>query len=102
MQFNSYSYLLSLAIAVAIFWSLPVRLRRAYVLLVSLAFYATWNPGLIALPLGLCGVTWLCAHEARKQIETPRAKIFLRTGIGIVILVLVIAKYRGFLLGNLQ
>src|SRR5215470_8936155 len=98
MQFNSYSYLLSLAIAVAIFWVLPIRFRRAYVLLVSLGFYATWNPGLIALPLGLCAVTYLCARKLREQIETPRAKTWLRAGIGTVIVVLVIAKYRGFLL----
>jgi alginate O-acetyltransferase complex protein AlgI len=102
MQFNSYSYLLSLALAVAIFWALPVRFRRAYVLLVSLGFYATWNPGLIVLPLGLCAVTYLCARKAREQIETPRAKTFVSLGIAFVILVLVIAKYRGFLLTNLQ
>src|SRR5689334_3468532 len=102
MQFNSYSYLLALAFAVAIFWGLPVRFRRGYVLLVSVGFYATWSPALVLLPLALCGITHRCAQGMRANPGTPRAQWLLRMGIGTVILVLVIAKYRGFLLGNLQ
>ena len=102
MQFNSYSYLLSLAIVVALFWALPVRWRRGFVLLVSIAFYATWNPILIALPLGLCAVTWVCARELIKDPDAPRGRSWLRWGIGTVLAVLVVAKYRGFILGNLE
>ena len=59
MQFNTYSYLLFLAIAAIVFWSLPVRLRRAYVLVVSLLFYASWNVYFLVLPLIICASTEL-------------------------------------------
>ena len=43
MQFNSYSYLALLPVAVAIFWTLPARARRAYIIILSVVFCATWN-----------------------------------------------------------
>jgi alginate O-acetyltransferase complex protein AlgI len=102
MQFNSYSYLLSLALVVAVFWLLPVRVRRAYVLLVSLAFYATWNPAFVVLPLALCAVTYACHLAVQGHPDTRRSRRILRAGIATVILVLAVAKYRGFVLSNLE
>jgi D-alanyl-lipoteichoic acid acyltransferase DltB (MBOAT superfamily) len=97
MQFNSYSYLLSLPIVVAIFWMLPIRARRAYVVMLSLAFCATWNLVLIALPLAIALVTYGCATLIRHN--PSRAPILLRIGIGLIVTVLAFFKYRGFLTG---
>ena len=94
MQFNSYSYLLCLPIVVAIFWALPVHLRRAFVILVSIAFCATWNAYLVALPLAFSLLTYLCVTAMRRNPATaPRTA---RAGIALVVFVLAAFKYRGF------
>jgi alginate O-acetyltransferase complex protein AlgI len=98
MQFNSYSYLLLLPIAVAIFWALPVRARRAYIVAVSVAFCATWNAVLVALPLAIAVLTHVCASFIRRDAATARTAT--RTGITLIVLVLAFFKYRGFLTGT--
>jgi alginate O-acetyltransferase complex protein AlgI len=102
VQFNSYSYLLGLAAVVLVFWLLPVKFRRVYVLLISIAFYATWDPLLVLLPLGLCSLTYLAALGMQAHPRTFQARRYLQLGIGVVILALAGAKYRGFLFSNLQ
>ena len=98
MQFNSYSYLLCLPVVVAIFWALPVQVRRAYVIIVSLAFCATWNAYLVALPLAFSILTYVCAGAMRRNPATaPRTARF---GIALIVLVLAFFKYRGFLTGT--
>ena len=54
MQFNSYSYLELLFLAVSSFWLLPLQARRWYVLGLSIGFYATWSPLFLLVPLALC------------------------------------------------
>ena len=72
MQFNSYSYLLLLMLAVAMFWTLPITWRRWYVLTVSLLFYATWNPLFVLLPIAICCSTYLCARLMQADTARPR------------------------------
>ena len=40
--------------AVPLFWALPVAFRRAYVLLLSVAFYASWTWMYAPLPFVIC------------------------------------------------
>ncbi len=61
MQFNSYSYLLLLAIVVPVFWALPMQLRRWYVLGLSILFYASWSPVFLLAPIALCGGVFFAA-----------------------------------------
>jgi alginate O-acetyltransferase complex protein AlgI len=63
MQFNSYSYLGLLFLAVCGFWALPPRFRRLYVLALSIGFYATWSPVFVLVPLALCGGVFLLARK---------------------------------------
>ena len=73
MQFNFYSYLLCLALATIVFWALPSRFRRGYVLALSLTFYATWNLYLVVIPFILCTITFLCARVIRANKGQPPA-----------------------------
>jgi alginate O-acetyltransferase complex protein AlgI len=98
MQFNSYSYLVLLPFVVAIFWALPVRLRRAYTIAVSVAFCATWNAVLVCLPLAIAILTHACASRIRANPAT--AVTTQRAGIAIIVVVLAFFKYRGFLTGT--
>jgi alginate O-acetyltransferase complex protein AlgI len=100
MQFNSYSYLLLLVPVVVLFWSIPGSWRRWYVLLVSILFYATWNPLFVLLPLGICTTTYLCAQ--RMQGEPTSARGWMWTGIAIVLAALSFFKYRAFITHNLS
>jgi alginate O-acetyltransferase complex protein AlgI len=54
VQFNSYSYLILLGLAVAVFWALPSHFRRWFVLTLSILFYALWNPLFVLAPAALC------------------------------------------------
>src|SRR5437868_6721838 len=97
MQFNSYSYLLLLPVVVVLFWALPVRARRPYVIAVSGAFCATWNVYLVALPLGLALLTHLCARAMRTH--PAAASRICALGIAAIVVILAFFKYRGFLTG---
>jgi alginate O-acetyltransferase complex protein AlgI len=102
MQFNSYSYLLSLTPAAIVFWALPIRFRRGYVLALSLLFYATWSPYLVVIPFILCTITFLCARVIRANQGQPAARHALKAGIAVIITILGIAKYCGFVISNLS
>lgn len=101
MQFNSYSYVLLLAIAVFLFWWLPVRLRRAYVLGLSVLFYASWNVAYLALPLGLAvGAYFAAGRMLLVAIEERRG--WLRAGTAFVLFTLGFFKYQHFFMDNLN
>jgi alginate O-acetyltransferase complex protein AlgI len=99
MQFNSYSYLVALALAVAVFWNLPVRFRRAYVLALSFAFYALWSVYFLIVPIGLCLIVYWCGEKVRRG--GPFAHRALVTGIVLVVCILGAVKYGRFVSENL-
>ena len=77
-----------------------MRLRRAYVLVVSLLFYASWNVYFLVLPLIICASTYVCAMMARRRAAD--ARVWIWSGVGFVLCVLVFFKYRTFLVTNLS
>lgn len=100
MQFNSFTYCAFLAFAVAAFWQLPTRLRRPFVLLVSLFFYATWSPAFVLVPVGVCAATYLFAGLMVSQ--PGRAGRWFGAGVAIVLATLAFFKYQLFLASNLN
>ena len=98
MPFNSYAYLLLLIPAVGLFWSLPQALRRWYVLALSLAYYATWNPAFLLVPLALCAGVFAVATALTRRPR--RARAWFWTGIGYVLAFFLFFRYRDFLLAN--
>lgn len=100
MQFNSYSYFVLLFVAVGIFWMVPIGLRRWYVLVLSVAFYASWTWTFALLPFLICAVVFLCA---RRMIASPRnARTAMWSGTIFVLSILVFFKYRQFLIDNVN
>jgi D-alanyl-lipoteichoic acid acyltransferase DltB (MBOAT superfamily) len=100
VQFNSCSYLVLLFAAAGIFWLLPVGLRRWYVLVLSVAFYASWTWTYAALPFLICAVVFLCARQMLKNPQTVLAPMW--TGAIFTLSVLVFFKYRLFFLDNIS
>ena len=100
MEFNSYSYLVLLIPAVGLFWALPPSLRRWYVLALSIAYYATWNPAFIAVPLALSlGVQFFARTLTRQPSHLRR---WFWGGIGFVLAIFLFFRYRGFLVDNVN
>jgi D-alanyl-lipoteichoic acid acyltransferase DltB (MBOAT superfamily) len=94
MQFNSYSYLIYLALAVLLFWGLPTTMRRGFVLVVSLVFYASWGVPLVVLPVAMSAATYGCALIMTRHPRSKTAGLWL--GIGTLLSVLAYFKYRAF------
>ncbi len=87
MQFNSYSYLGMLFLAVAGFWALPSYARRWYVLGVSLAFYASWSPLFLLVPVALCiGVFLLARMSTLASVEGHWFKAAIAYSLAFLIL----------------
>jgi alginate O-acetyltransferase complex protein AlgI len=100
MQFNSYSYLFFLLVVVTIFWNLPKKLRRGYVLVISLVFYATWNVWFVLIPVSLCAAVYIIARFIVFQPQKSRR--WMWCGVTLVLSVLAFFKYRAFLIANVN
>lgn len=100
MAFNSVPYLALLAVVAASFWLLPVRFRRPFVLLTSLAFYASWGLLFVWLPLLVAGIVFVIGRQI--TADPARQKLWMRLGVCCVLALLIFFKYRGFLFANLQ
>jgi alginate O-acetyltransferase complex protein AlgI len=98
MALNSSLYLVSLVVAITTFWLLPGSARRAFVLLASLAFYATWGIVFVWLPLFVAFIVYICGRQI--QANASKAKPWMSLGIGCVLAFLIVFKYRGFLLSS--
>jgi alginate O-acetyltransferase complex protein AlgI len=98
MAFNSYSYFVFVAIAVILFWQLPPRWRGRYLLVVSLVYYATWQPSFVLIPLSMCIAVYVLA---KVMVSKPSlSRICMWTGIGLVTSILAFFKYRYFVIAN--
>ncbi len=95
MTFNSEPYLCFVALAAILFWALPARFRRTFVLLVSLGFYATWGLLFVWLPLLVAAIVHLVGR--RITTDPARQKQWARFGIGSALLLLILFKYRVYL-----
>jgi alginate O-acetyltransferase complex protein AlgI len=98
MQFNSFSYLAFLTVAVVLYWLLPPRFRRPFVLMASLAFYATWSVAFVAIPFLFAVAVYLVSLWMRAEPAKAKQRMWL--GIGLVLGALLFFKYRDFALVN--
>lgn len=100
MAFNSVPYLVLLATAAAAFWLLPAALRRGFVLLASVAFYAAWGLEFVWLPLLMASIVYAFGRQIASRVT--EAKHWARLGVLLLLVLLIFFKYRGFLAANLQ
>jgi alginate O-acetyltransferase complex protein AlgI len=100
MQFNSFSYLTFLLFAVVAYWLLPGRFRRPFVLVACLAFYASWGVVFVSVPLFVSAVAYLVGH--RISADPAKTKRLMWLGIVCVLILLVVFKYRDFILANVN
>jgi alginate O-acetyltransferase complex protein AlgI len=97
MIFTSYTYLVFLAIAFVLHWSVPRRLRNALLIALSYGFYCSWKWPFGFLLLAVSGFTWTyAAFLARRDGNRG----LLAIGVAVELSPLVYYKYSGFLAAN--
>lgn len=95
MLFTSYSYLLFLAVAVVLHWSLPAALRNAFLVVASYLFYAAFRWEFAVLLLAVTLFNWAYARWVLAPRATASRLVF---AVAVNLLPLFWFKYRGFAL----
>jgi alginate O-acetyltransferase complex protein AlgI len=92
MTFNSLSFVLLFPIVCAVYYLLPYRWRRVYLLLVSIAFYMAWSPVFALFLLWVAAASYGFALGARRLRHAP-----LWLAVVVTLLPLAFFKYYNFL-----
>ena len=96
MLFNSLSYLLFFPLVVALYFLLPPRAKKGFLLAASLFFYSCWNVKytlLMLLSIVITFVTGICVDDARDE---KRKKTFVFFCFLINLGILFLFKYANF------
>lgn len=100
MLFNSYQFMIFFPTVLLIFFVIPKKLRQIWLLIVSLFFYACWNPKYLFLLLTSIVVTFACALFMDKLRK--KKKLILVAGLFINLLILFFFKYYGFAIDSIN
>ena len=97
MNFNFGAFLIFLPVSVGVYWLLPYRFRKYWLLAASYFFYMYWNPLLILLLLTSTIIDYCCGRgmEARRESGKNR-KILLLVSICMNLGLLFFFKYWDF------
>lgn len=95
MLFNSLDFLMFFPIVCLLFWIIPARFRKIFLLISSYFFYMCWNPWCIFLILFSTVVTYCCGLYMGKTDDAKKRKLVMAAGIIANLLILFIFKYLG-------
>jgi D-alanyl-lipoteichoic acid acyltransferase DltB (MBOAT superfamily) len=100
--FNSLTFLVFFPLALLGFFAAPARFRYIYLLVVSFAFYAWWNPMFIFLLLTTILITYIGSHlvAAAQRLRTKR--IILAVALILDLGILIYFKYADWLISLCQ
>jgi len=101
MSFISVFYLLFLALAASVFYSLPTRYRTFWLLFVSYFFYFTWQPAFSIVLLCVTLLAFLFGKKIASISDEKPKKRWLAGSVIILLLPLIFFKYFNFLNENL-
>ena len=99
MIFTSYTYVVFLAVAFIVHWSIPERWRNPFLIAMSYVFYCSWQWQYGFLLLGLSLFTWA---YGRFLARTAAPHAWLPLGVAVEIGTLAYYKYTDFFLSNLE
>lgn len=100
MSLSSVKYILFLAVTGAVYFLLPKRIRKYFLLAASYVFYAMWQPVFCLLLAVSTAVSWLCAkgYEGR---WLGRDKLWIWLGAVYLFGMLFVYKYLDFFCSTL-
>lgn len=97
MLFNSFQFLVFFPIVLLIYYIIPVKVKKIWLLLCSYYFYMSWNPEYIFLLLGSTLVTYFVGLLIEKYREKKHyARAILIGGVVVNLGVLFFFKYFSF------
>jgi alginate O-acetyltransferase complex protein AlgI len=99
MIFTSYTYLLFLAVAFLVCWSLPRAWRNGFLVVMSYVFYCSWRWQYGFLLLGVTLFTWSYARLLARRAER---RSWLWLGVAVELTPLLFFKYTPFFVENLN
>ena len=102
MLFNSFTFLVFLAVVLGAYYLLPLGWRGQKLMLTaaSFLFYAAWNPPFIVLLWFSTVVDWYAARGIAGAATPARKRLWLLVTLGVNLGLLSFFKYGGFLLEN--
>jgi len=99
--FDSLTYLVFLAVVVAVYWQLSTRNQNYFLVLASYVFYAAWDWRFLFLILASTLFDYAMGHWiARTSASRPKRQLLI-ISISINLLVLIAFKYFDFFAGSL-
>lgn len=97
MNFNSVVFLVFLPVVVAVYWLLPHRFRKYWLLAASFFFYMYWNPPLILLLIASTVIDYCCSLGMEACRDLPgRRRLLLLISICMNLGLLFFFKYWDF------
>ena len=96
MMLNSLPFIILFPIVVILFRLIPERFRYIWLLVISLAFYATAGPWFLLLLLGASLITYITAIALSLTENHLLKRIVLAGAVTVLLLVLFIFKYLNF------
>ena len=102
MLFNSTTFLLFLAVVVAVYLALRHRAQNLWLLGASYFFYAAWDWRFCLLILLSTVVDWICARRIATRAEPRARKRWLWVSLGVNLSVLGFFKYWNFFADSLR
>lgn len=110
MLFNSASFLIFFLIVSVVYFTLPRRMKKYWLLVCSYYFYMCWNKAYVLLLLFSTASTWLCGMMLKKLEEAKsdetntvrRKKLCLAVCFALNLAVLGYFKYANFFILNMN
>ena len=102
MTFNSYTFVIFLALVVGLHY-LPFswRIKKFNLLWASYIFYAAWNPPFVLLLWLSTIVDWFLGKWLDRAEQVARRRLLLIASLSVNLGLLAFFKYSGFMLENL-
>ena len=98
MSFDSLSFMLFFPIVILLYYVLPQKYRRVWLLISSYYFYICWDVKYAVVLLGITYITYIAA----RIMNTGKRKLVLTVCIIINLVILGSFKYLGFVISNLN
>ena len=71
MNFNSLAFLIYLPVVVGVYWLLPFKGRKYWLLAASYFFYGYWNPAFLLLLLASTVIDYCCGLGMESHRDKP-------------------------------
>ena len=103
MNFNSLAFLIYLPVVVGLYWVLPFKARKYWLLAASYFFYMYWNPAFLFLLLFSTAVDYCCGRgiEANRE-RKDLCRFFLGCSLCMNLGLLFFFKYFDFFAGSIN